>query len=93
MFNKSVVCDIQFFFPESMCDSKTSNEECIQVAKLQNKNKNKNSLFYCLNYISSPKEEITAYQSTLATSTLIKLFVKMLKISPKNILWKKMEIL
>jgi hypothetical protein len=29
----------------------------------------------------------------LATSTLIKLFVKMLKISPKNILWKKMEIL
>jgi hypothetical protein len=28
-----------------MHDSKTPNEECIQVAKLQNKNKNKNSLF------------------------------------------------
>ncbi len=45
MFNKSVIHNIQIFFPESMCDSKTPNEECIQVAKLQNKNKNKNSLF------------------------------------------------
>jgi hypothetical protein len=37
MFNKSVIFKILFFFPESMCDSKTPNEECIQVAKLQNK--------------------------------------------------------
>jgi hypothetical protein len=46
MFNKSVIFYLKkCFFPESMCDSKTPNEECIQVAKLQNKNKNKNSLF------------------------------------------------
>jgi hypothetical protein len=45
MFDKSVICNIQIFFPESMCDSKTPDEECIWVAKLQNKNKNKNSLF------------------------------------------------
>ncbi len=45
MFNKSVICNIQFFSSESMRDSKTPNEECIQIAKLQNKNKNKNSLF------------------------------------------------
>jgi hypothetical protein len=29
MFDKSVICNIQIFFPESMCDSKTPDEECI----------------------------------------------------------------
>jgi hypothetical protein len=42
MFNKSVIRNIPKK-NQNLCDSKTPNEECIQVAKLQNKNEN--SLF------------------------------------------------